>query len=113
MCDNIARYGQHRKTGEKISYFEELGLTYLHLMPLFLAPEGNSDGGYAVSDYREVNPKLGTMDDLARLAEDLRAHGISLVLDFVFNHTSDEHPWARRAQAGDEEYHRCLLLGPR
>ncbi len=88
----------------KIPYFEELGLTYLHLMPLFLAPEDDSDGGYAVSSYREVNPALGTMAELAALAADLRAHGISLVLDFVFNHTSDEHEWARRALQGDERY---------
>lgn len=89
---------------EKIPYFEELGLTYLHLMPLFKAPEGKSDGGYAVSDFREVNPALGTMAELADLAAELRAHGISLVLDFVFNHTSDQHTWALKALAGDEEY---------
>lgn len=89
----------------RIPYLRELGITYLHLMPLFDAPAANSDGGYAVSDYRKVNPKLGTMDDLAALADDLRENGISLVVDFVFNHTSDEHAWARRALAGDEEYH--------
>lgn len=88
----------------KIPYFEELGLTYLHLMPLFKAPEKESDGGYAVSDYRIVNPKLGTMQQLAGLAAELRQHGISLVLDFVFNHTSNEHPWALKALAGDEQY---------
>ena len=78
-----------------IPYFQELGLTYLHLMPLFDAPEGDSDGGYAVSDYRTVDDRLGTMDDLKALAADLRAAGISLVLDFIFNHTSDEHHWAK------------------
>jgi len=88
----------------KIPYFQELGLTYLHLMPLFKAPEGDSDGGYAVSDYREVDPRLGVMDDLRALATELRQHGISLVLDFVFNHTSDEHCWALAAQAGDEDF---------
>jgi amylosucrase len=88
----------------KIPYFQELGLTYLHLMPLFKAPEGDSDGGYAVSDYREVDPRLGVMDDLRALATELRQHGISLVLDFVFNHTSDEHRWAQAAQAGDEDF---------
>ncbi len=88
----------------RIPYLRELGLTMLHLMPLFRSPEGNSDGGYAVSSFREVNPALGTTDDLRRLAEELQTHGISLVLDFVFNHTSDEHEWARRAQAGDPEY---------
>jgi len=89
---------------EKIPYFKELGLTYLHLMPLFRCPEDNSDGGYAISSYREVNPALGTTEQLAALAADLRREGISLVLDFVFNHTSDEHDWARRALDGDETY---------
>lgn len=86
-----------------IPYFQELGLTYLHLMPLFAAPEGNSDGGYAVSSYRDVNPALGTIAELRELASALRAVGISLVVDFVFNHTSDEHEWAQRAQQGDPE----------
>ena len=88
----------------RIPYFKELGLTYLHLMPLFLAPEPHSDGGYAVSSYREVNPALGTMDELRALAAELRANGISLVVDFIFNHTSDEHAWARKAAAGDPGY---------
>ncbi len=88
----------------RIPYFKELGLTYLHLMPLFLAPEPHSDGGYAVSSYREVNPKLGTMEQLRELAAELRANGISLVVDFIFNHTSDEHAWARRAAEGDPEF---------
>lgn len=88
----------------RIPYFKELGLTYLHLMPLFLAPEPFSDGGYAVSSYREVNPKLGTMEQLRGLASQLRANGISLVVDFIFNHTSNEHEWARKAEAGDPRY---------
>ena len=88
----------------KIPYFKELGLTYLHLMPLFKAPEGENDGGYAVSSYREVHPPLGTMEQLASLARELRSAGISLVVDLVFNHTSDEHTWAEHAKAGDEEY---------
>ncbi len=88
----------------KIPYFKELGLTYLHLMPLFLAPEPHSDGGYAVSSYREVNPALGSMEQLRVLAAELRANGISLVVDFIFNHTSNEHEWARKAAAGDPEY---------
>ena len=81
-------------------------------MPLFLAPEPESDGGYAVSDYRQVNPKLGSMDDLRALAADLRGVGISLVLDFVFNHTSDEHRWARAAQAGDPDYIEYYFVFP-
>src|SRR5512139_4136550 len=88
----------------KIPYFKELGLTYLHLMPLFRSPAGNNDGGYAVSSYREVDPRLGTIDQLRDLASELRGNGISLVLDFVFNHTSDEHTWALRARSGDREF---------
>lgn len=88
----------------KIPYFKELGLTYLHLMPLFKTPEGENDGGYAVSSYRELHPPLGTIDDLASLALELRQAGISLVVDLVFNHTSDEHIWAKCAKTGDEDH---------
>ena len=88
----------------KIPHFKELGLTYLHLMPLFKAPDGENDGGYAVSSYREIHPPLGTMEQLASLAQDLRAAGISLVVDLVFNHTSDEHLWAERAKAGQDDF---------
>lgn len=89
---------------QRIPYLKELGLTYLHLMPLFRCPDGDNDGGYAVSSYREVNPALGTMAELAELATELRRNEISLALDFVFNHTSSEHDWARRALAGDAYY---------
>lgn len=88
----------------KIPYFKELGLTYLHLMPLFKVPEPLNDGGYAVSSYREVNAKLGTMEDLRLVAQELREAGISLVVDLVFNHTSNEHEWAQKARAGDPKY---------
>ncbi|MGB8644546.1 MAG: alpha-amylase family glycosyl hydrolase, partial [Anaerolineae bacterium] len=87
----------------KIPYFQELGLTYLHLMPLFKMPQKENDGGYAVSSYREVHPPLGAVEQLRTLAAELRHAGISLVLDLVFNHTSDEHDWAFRARAGDAE----------
>jgi amylosucrase len=97
---------------EKIGYFKELGINYLHLMPLFKAPEDDSDGGYAISDFRQVNPQLGTMDELRSLADELRANGISLVLDFVFNHTADEHPWAKAALAGDEHYRKYYFFFP-
>lgn len=97
---------------KKIPYFQELGLTYLHLMPLFQMPEGENDGGYAVSSYREVHPPLGTMAMLSSLAQDLRQAGISLVLDLVFNHTSNEHAWAQKAQAGDPEYRELYHFFP-
>ena len=87
-------------------------MTYLHLMPLFKAPMPENDGGYAVSSYREVNPALGTMAELSALAGELRQQGISLVVDFVFNHTSDEHDWARRALAGEPEYQDYYFMFP-
>jgi len=88
---------------DKIPYLKDLGLTYVHLMPMFASRLGNSDGGYAISDYRNVDSKLGTMADLRGLASDFRAAGISLAIDFVFNHTSDDHEWAIHAQEGDRE----------
>jgi amylosucrase len=88
----------------KLDYIADCGVNYLHLMPLLESPEGRSDGGYAVSDFRKVQPSLGTMEDLAALAEDCHARGIALCLDFVMNHTSEDHEWARRARAGEKEF---------
>ncbi|MGD8941578.1 MAG: amylosucrase [Gammaproteobacteria bacterium] len=96
----------------RIPYLSELGITYLHLMPVFKVPAGDNDGGYAVSSYREVEPRLGSMEELAALATELRHHGISLVLDFIFNHTSDEHQWAQRALAGDKDYQAFYRMFP-
>lgn len=95
---------------EQIPYLKELGITYLHLMPLYKSPPGDDDGGYAVSSYRETDSDLGTMEDLKALAKELRRHGISLVLDFVFNHTSDEHAWAVKARDGMEEFQDFYLM---
>ena len=97
---------------ERIPYLKELGITYLHLMPIFRTPPGDDDGGYAVSDYREVNPRLGDMEQLGELASELRHHGISLVLDFVFNHTADDHPWAQQALDGDLDHQAFYRMFP-
>jgi glycosidase len=104
--------GDLKRISQKIPYFKELGLTYLHLMPLFRVPSDENDGGYAVTSYREVDPRLGTMDQLIVLAGELRRQGISLVLDLVFNHTSDEHEWARRALTGDPQYQAYYRMFP-
>ncbi|WP_278466742.1 alpha-amylase family glycosyl hydrolase [Gimesia maris] len=100
------------KLREQVGYFKNLGLTYLHLMPLFAVRPGNNDGGYAISTYRSVDPRLGTIDDLRLLAADLREAGISLVLDFVFNHTSDDHEWAKMAQSGNREFQEYYYIFP-
>ena len=88
----------------KLDYIQECGVNYLHLMPLLESPKGRSDGGYAVADFRKVQPELGTMEDLSRLAADCHQRGISVCLDFVMNHTSEDHTWAKRAKAGEKEY---------
>ena len=87
---------------EHLPYLEECGVNYLHLMPLLDSVKGKSDGGYAVSDFRKVRPKLGTMEDLETLADACHEKGIALCLDFVLNHTSEEHAWAKAARAGDK-----------
>ncbi|MBT8400740.1 MAG: amylosucrase [Rhodothermia bacterium] len=94
----------------RIDYLRELGVTYLHLMPLLKSRPGQNDGGYAVSDFRKVNPSLGSMDDLRQLAKELRLAGISLAIDFVMNHTAREHDWAQRALRGNEQHQDFYLM---
>ena len=95
--------GNLNGVAEKLEYFKECGVKYVHLMPLLDAPEDSarSDGGYAVSDFRKVKPELGTMEDLEKLTSACHRRGIRVCLDFVMNHTSDEHAWAKAAKAGD------------
>ena len=89
---------------KKLGYIEECGVNYIHLMPLLDSPRVRNDGGYAVSDFRKVKPELGTMEDLSKLAAECHRRGISVCLDFVMNHTSDEHEWALWARNGKKEY---------
>jgi amylosucrase len=105
--------GGFKGVQDQIPYLKnELGLTYLHLMPPYKSPQPHNDGGYAVSSYRETDPALGSMDQLRQLFTALRQAGISPVLDFVFNHTSDEHEWAQRAAAGDAEHSAYYWIFP-
>ena len=89
---------------EKLDYIQECNVNYLHLMPLLASPKGRSDGGYAVADFRTVQPELGTMEDFAAVTSACHKRGISVCLDFVMNHTSEDHEWAKRARAGEREY---------
>ena len=93
----------------RIPYLKDLGVTYLHMMPLLKPRPGEDDGGYAVMDYRAVDPRLGTMADLKATCRALRRAGISPCIDMVLNHTAKEHEWARRAWEGDER-HRAFYL---
>ena len=89
---------------DRLDYIEKCNVNYIHLMPFLETVEGRSDGGYAVADFRKVQPKLGTMDDLESLTDACHKKGISVCMDFVMNHTSEDHEWAKRARAGDGEY---------
>jgi amylosucrase len=93
--------GRLDAVAERAPYLRELGVTYLHLMPLLRPRPGDSDGGYAVMDYDAVDPQLGTMADLESLATTLRDQRISLCVDVVMNHTAQEHAWAVAARRGD------------
>lgn len=100
--DNFA--GNLKGMKEKLSYLEECNVNCIHLMPFLDSPKGRSDGGYAVADFRKVRPDLGNMEDLAELADMCHKKGMNLCMDFVMNHTSEEHEWAKRARAGEGEY---------
>ncbi|GGJ65791.1 alpha-amlyase [Deinococcus aquiradiocola] len=95
-----------------LPYLQDLGVTYLHLMPLLQPRDGENDGGYAVQDYRAVRADLGSMQDLSDLARDLRGAGMSLCLDLVLNHVAREHVWAQRARAGDATYQAYFHMFP-
>lgn len=98
FCGSINKLSTH------LDYFENLGVNFLHLMPLFKSPANESDGGYAVSDFREVDGKFGTVDDLVKLQEQMQQKEMYLMLDIVINHTSHLHEWAMKAKAGDKKY---------
>ena len=88
----------------KAPYFMELGINMVHIMPILKCPIGKSDGGYAISDFRQIDERVGSLDDLALVAKDFRKRDILLVLDIVLNHTSDEHEWAQKAMRGEQKY---------
>ncbi|MGY6521724.1 MAG: alpha-amylase family glycosyl hydrolase [Mongoliitalea sp.] len=102
--------GKLQDMPSKLPYLEDLGVNFLHLMPLFESPEGESDGGYAVSDFRKVDPKFGTLKDLEKLRKTMHAKGMYLMLDIVLNHTSHKHEWAENAKAGDSYYQQFFYM---
>ncbi|MBH8554230.1 alpha-glucosidase C-terminal domain-containing protein [Nostocaceae cyanobacterium CENA357] len=88
----------------KIGYFQELGINMVHIMPILMCPNGQSDGGYAISDFRQIDDRVGDLEDIRRIAKGFRKRDILLVLDIVLNHTSDEHEWAQKAKMGDRSF---------
>ena len=97
---------------QHLPYLQELGVNMLHLMPMLLCPEGASDGGYAVSNFRDIDPRVGNLNELVELADSMRKRGMLLTLDVVVNHTSDEHEWARMARAGEQKYQDYYYIFP-
>jgi amylosucrase len=89
---------------KQLGYLQELGVNLVHIMPILKCPQGASDGGYAVSDFRDVDERAGTLEDIKSLAESMRRRNMLLTLDVVVNHTSDEHEWAQRARQGEQKY---------
>ncbi|GAC1439036.1 MAG: alpha-amylase family glycosyl hydrolase [Sediminibacterium sp.] len=98
FCDNLGNLPG------KLEYFTKLGVNFLHLMPIFQSPEGESDGGYAVSDFRKVDTRFGTLADLQLLQQQMRDKNMYLMLDIVLNHTSHRHEWAEKAKKGEVAY---------
>ncbi len=104
-CTYVDKFaGTLNGVAERIAHLQELGVTYLHLLPFLKAGTAPNDGGFAVASYEEIEPALGSMQDLRALSTKLRAAGISLCSDFVLNHVSHEHPWAQKALAGEAGY---------
>ncbi|MGD8678271.1 MAG: alpha-amylase family glycosyl hydrolase, partial [Chromatiales bacterium] len=87
-----------------LGYLQELGVNMVHIMPIQECPKAASDGGYAVSNFREIDERFGSLDDLRTLARNMRKRNMLLTLDVVVNHTSDEHEWAELARAGEQKY---------
>jgi amylosucrase len=96
--------GNLKKLPSKLPYLYELGVNFLHLMPLFESPAGESDGGYAVSDFQKIDSKFGNLSDLKKLRKAMQDQEMNLMLDIVLNHTSHHHEWAQKAKAGDPYY---------
>lgn len=102
--------GQLKNMKSKLEYFEELGVNFLHLMPLFESPVGESDGGYAVSNFRKVDERYGTLEELIALRKSMQKKGMYLMLDIVLNHTSHRHEWAEKAKKGDPEFQNYFYM---
>lgn len=102
--------GSIKKLSNKLDYFQKLGVNFLHLMPLFESPEGESDGGYAVSNFRKVDERFGSLKDLQALQEKMNNAGMYLMVDIVLNHTSHRHEWAEKAKAGDPTYQQYFYM---
>ena len=87
---------------EKLDYIEDLGVDYIWLTPIFVSPQ--NDNGYDVEDYCKINPQYGDMEIFEELVDKAKERNIKIMLDMVFNHTSTEHEWFKKALAGEQKY---------
>lgn len=101
-CEGFA--GTLADMQDKLPYLQELGVNMVHIMPICDCPAENNDGGYAVRDYKKIDPRYGTQKDLDQLITQMQQREMLLALDVVVNHTSDEHAWAKKAKQGDATY---------
>ena len=96
--------GNMKGVTQKLDYVEKANVNFIHLMPFLDTPKDRSDGGYAVSDFRKVQEDLGTIEDLRALTKACHKRNMNVCMDFVMNHTSEDHEWAKRARNGEGEY---------
>lgn len=99
-----------RTMKEKVPYLHELGITYVHMLPFLKSRKGPNDGGYAVSDYKQIDDRFGSLEDFKELIREFRKYGIHCCADFVMNHTAKEHVWAKKAAAGEKKYQDYYLM---
>ena len=109
-CDGFA--GDLKNLREKVPYLQDLGVNMVHVLPIMACPSVHSDGGYAISDFRQVDERFGNLKDIDKLAKELRKRDMLLTLDVVLNHTSNEHEWAQKAMQGDEKYQDYYYVFP-
>lgn len=95
---------------KKINYLVELGITYVHFMPLLKTRDKNNDGGYAVVDYLKIHEKFGDMEQFEKIISKLHKKGIHTCIDFVLNHTAKEHEWALKARKGEKEFQDMYMM---
>lgn len=93
---------------EKLPYLEQLGIDYIWFNAMFVSPQ--RDNGYDVADYRNIDPRYGTMEEFERLCKEAKRHHIDIMLDMVFNHTSTQHVWFQKALAGDSTYQNYYIF---
>lgn len=103
--------GDLRGMTDRVEYLADLGVTCLWLMPFY--PTARVDDGYDITDFFGVDPRLGTLGDFVVLVRAARAHGIRVIVDFVMNHTSDQHPWFRSARRSREDPYRDFYVWSR